>query len=31
MREGAWFPVGDPRGHVHYTRAHDECRRKLVI
>lgn len=25
MESAAWFPVGDPRGRVHYARACSEC------
>lgn len=31
MRSAAWFPVGDPRGDVHLSRACDDCRARLVV
>lgn len=31
MRKAAWFDVGDRRGKVHFDRACEECRRRLVF
>lgn len=31
MREAAWFTVGDKRGKVHFDRACEDCRERLVF